>query len=164
MTFRDANITDLPRIVEIYNSTIASRMVTADTEPVTVESRIEWFENHIPGERPLWVVEEANAIVGWVAFHNFYGRPAYRATAEISIYLDENFRGQGYGKRILQHVINQCSELRLKNLIGYIFSHNETSLNLFRNFGFQQWGFLPDVAILDGTKRSLVIMGKSLDL
>jgi phosphinothricin acetyltransferase len=30
---------DLPVIVDIYNSTIASREVTADTEPVSVQSR-----------------------------------------------------------------------------------------------------------------------------
>ena len=41
---RHAERDDLPRIVEIYNATIPSREVTADTEPVSVESRIAWFE------------------------------------------------------------------------------------------------------------------------
>jgi len=36
---RTALESDLPAIVEIYNSTVPSRMVTADTEPVSVESR-----------------------------------------------------------------------------------------------------------------------------
>jgi L-amino acid N-acyltransferase YncA len=149
MTFRDAKISDLPRIVEIYNSTIPSRMVTADTEPVTVDSRISWLEKHSPGERPLWVIEQNNTIIGWVAFHDFYGRPAYQNTAEISIYLDEKFRGSGLGKNVLQYSLDQCPTLRIKNLIGYIFYHNEPSLKLFRSFGFQQWGMLPDVAVLD---------------
>lgn len=38
-------------------------------------------------------------IVGWLSFQDFYGRKAYDITAEISIYLDEKFRGRGYGKR-----------------------------------------------------------------
>jgi phosphinothricin acetyltransferase len=42
--YRDATLQDLERIVEIYNSTISSRMVTADTEPVSVESRIRWLD------------------------------------------------------------------------------------------------------------------------
>ncbi|MDZ4938569.1 N-acetyltransferase, partial [Clostridium perfringens] len=46
---------DLPAIVDIYNSTISGRKVTADLEPVTVESRIEWFEEHSNDFRPLWV-------------------------------------------------------------------------------------------------------------
>ena len=37
MTFRDATLDDLPKIVEIYNSTVASRLVTADLESVSVE-------------------------------------------------------------------------------------------------------------------------------
>ncbi|WP_392388724.1 GNAT family N-acetyltransferase, partial [Bacillus licheniformis] len=43
MKLRIANREDLPAVVDIYNSTIASRMVTADTEPVTPEERLNWF-------------------------------------------------------------------------------------------------------------------------
>ncbi len=53
----DATLEDLPTIVEIYNSTIPGRMVTADTEPVTVESREKWFHEHSPTFRPLWIMK-----------------------------------------------------------------------------------------------------------
>jgi len=81
---RDATLTDLPAIVAIYNATIPGRMVTADTEPVSVESRVPWFREH-GGNRPLWVVEEAGAVTAWLSFSSFYGRPAYAATAELSV-------------------------------------------------------------------------------
>ena len=42
---RVARPEDLPLIVDIYNSTIASREVTADTEPVSVASRQQWFDD-----------------------------------------------------------------------------------------------------------------------
>ncbi len=48
LQFQNATIEDLPGIVEIYNSTIAGRMVTADMEPVSVESKINWFNHHEP--------------------------------------------------------------------------------------------------------------------
>src|SRR5215211_7254148 len=99
LSFRDATIEDLPLIVEIYNSTIAGRMVTADLEPVTVENRLPWFYEHTPGRRPLWVIEkEQQEIAGWVSFQDFYGRQAYNATAEISIYIHPSCRGKGLGK------------------------------------------------------------------
>jgi phosphinothricin acetyltransferase len=85
ITIRDAKISDLPQIVEIYNSTIAGRMVTADTEPVTVEERTAWFESHNPEKRPLWVAVEDEKVVAWISFKSFYGRPAYDHTAEIAI-------------------------------------------------------------------------------
>ena len=90
---RLAQLDDLSAIVAIYNSTIASRMVTADTEEISVASRLNWFHDHTPEIRPLWVVEgEGGQIIGWLSFSNFYGRPAYSGTAELSIYLHESTR------------------------------------------------------------------------
>lgn len=162
ITFRDAALEDLPKIVEIYNSTIAGRMVTADTEPVTVEDRLKWFHEHNPSKRPLWVVETEGKICGWVSLQDFYGRPAYKATAEVSIYLDENFRGHGLGKTVLSKVIDVAPSCEVDTLLGFIFGHNEPSLRLFEKFGFEKWAHLPEVAILDGVKRDLVILGKKL--
>ncbi|TSI11792.1 GNAT family N-acetyltransferase [Lysinibacillus sp. BW-2-10] len=162
ITFRDATLEDLPTIVEIYNSTIASRMVTADTEPVTVEARLKWFHEHAPSKRPLWVVEMDNTICGWVSLQSFYGRPAYDATAEISIYIDENFRGHGLGKKILAKVVEFAPNYGVDTLLGFIFAHNEPSLRLFEKFGFEKWAHLPEVATLDGVKRDLIILGKKV--
>lgn len=160
--YRDATLSDLDKIVEIYNSTIASRMVTADTEPVTPESRMKWFDDHSPSKRPLWMIQEDHQIVGWMSFQSFYGRPAYDGTVEISIYLDENQRGKGLGKRVLQYALDKCPEIGIKTLLGFIFSHNEPSLKLFRYFGFEDWAMLPNIAVLDGEERSLTIVGKRI--
>jgi L-amino acid N-acyltransferase YncA len=163
--YRNATLHDLNAIVTIYNSTIGSRMVTADTEPVSVESKIQWFEEHTPEKHPLWVIEDENdQIIGWISFQAFYGRPAYSATAEISIYLDENQRGKGMGKKILAYSLNKCTELGIKTILGFIFAHNEPSLKLFRHSGFEDWGTLPDVAVLDGEEKSLKILGKRISL
>jgi len=161
--YRNANLSDLSRIVEIYNTTISSRMVTADTEHVSIESRQKWFEDHDPVKRPLWVIEDsAKQIIGWVSFQSFYGRPAYDATAEISIYLDTMQRGKGLGKQVLQYCIDKAPDYGIKTLLGFIFSHNEPSLKLFRHFGFEDWGTLPNIALLDGHERGLKILGKRI--
>ncbi len=161
LIYRDAKRSDLEKITEIYNSTIASRLVTADTEPVSVESKIKWFEEHSPEKRPLWVIEdELNEIVGWVSFQSFYGRPAYDATVEISIYLDSNQRGKGLGKEVLGFCIAKAPEFGIKTILGFIFSHNEPSIRLFKHFGFEEWANFPNIAILDDIERSLTILGK----
>lgn len=163
LTYRNANISDLKRIVDIYNSTISSRMVTADTEPVSVESRQKWFDEHNTTNRPLWVIENnSNQIIGWVSFQSFYGRPAYDATVEISIYLDETQRGKGIGKQVLQYCLDKSPNFGVKTLLGFIFAHNEPSLKLFRYFGFEDWATLPNIAWLDGQERGLKILGKRI--
>jgi L-amino acid N-acyltransferase YncA len=162
MLFRNATTDDLKEIVDIYNTTIAGRMVTADTEPVTVDSRLKWFNEHSPEKRPLWMVEEGGVCVGWVSFQSFYGRPAYNGTAEISIYLHENQRGKGRGKEILEYAMSQCQSIGVHTLLGFIFSHNLPSIRLFEKLGFEQWAHLPNIAVLDNVERSLSILGKRI--
>jgi L-amino acid N-acyltransferase YncA len=157
---RLATRADLVQIVEIYNATIPSRLVTADTEPVSVESRAKWFEDHSPGFRPLWVVEAESRIAAWLSYSSFYGRPAYNKTAELSIYVHDAHRHRGLGSDLLQRAIAHAPSIRVDTLLGFIFGHNEPSLRLFEKFGFARWGELPRVATLDGVERDLVIVGR----
>jgi L-amino acid N-acyltransferase YncA len=165
ITYRNALLADLPQIVGIYNTTIASRLVTADTEPVSVESRVAWFDAHSSDKRPLWMIEnEANETLGWVSFQSFYGRPAYNATVEISIYLDPLQRGKGLGRVVLQYCIDQAPNYNMKTLLGFIFAHNEPSIKLFKSLGFEDWALFPNIAELDGVERSLRILGKRITI
>lgn len=153
---------DLTAVVAIYNSTVPGRMVTADTEPVSVESRFSWFREHNRELRPLWVVEDGGEIMAWLSFQSFYGRPAYHATAEVSVYVAEAHREKGIGSMLLARAISQGPGLGLKTLMGFIFAHNEPSLRLFEKFGFERWGSYPGIAELDGIERDLVILGRKL--
>ncbi|MCX6351102.1 MAG: GNAT family N-acetyltransferase [Bacteroidetes bacterium] len=162
MPIRHATLDDLPAIVAIYNASIPSRMVTADLVPVTVEDKTPWFLKHNSTTRPLWVLEEENEIKGWLSFENFYGRPAYNATAEISIYIAETQQGKGLGKYLLTEAINAAPAMGINTLLGFIFGHNEPSLKLFLQFDFTSWAHLPKVANLDGVERDLVILGKAV--
>jgi len=163
MIFRNATIHDLPLITDIYNSTIESRMVTADTEPVTVLEKQEWFLKHNEHTRPLWMIEdEEKNCIGWASYQSFYGRPAYNGTAELSIYIHESMRGKGYGKKILKHCIENAHALGIDTLLGFIFAHNEPSMKLFTAAGFEEWAYLPEVALIDGKKYSLKILGRKI--
>lgn len=162
LTFTIAERSDLDRIVEIYNSTIPGRMVTADLEPVTVASRVQWFDEHKPDHRPLWVLREGEYIIAWLSFQSFHSRPAYNATAEISIYIDAAYRGMGIGSLLLEKALEECPRLGISNVVGLVFGHNAPSLALLKKFGFEEWGRLPRVAELDGVERDLVMIGINL--
>lgn len=160
MTIRDATEADLPAIIAIYNATIAGRIATADAEPVSVESRRDWFHEHTPNARPLWVALENEDIAGWLSFQSFYGRAAYHATAELSVYVASDRQRKGIGNTLLAEAVERAPRFGLKTLLGFIFAHNDASLRLFEKFGFQPWGVLPRVAALDGVERDLIIVGR----
>jgi L-amino acid N-acyltransferase YncA len=159
---RDAAIEDLPAIIEIYNTSIPGRMATADLEPVTVASRMEWFMAHTPDRRPLWVLEVDDKIKAWLSFRSFYGRDAYRHTVEVSIYVSPDYHRQHLGDRLLSKAITITSSLDMKTLVAFIFAHNQPSLNLFKKHNFQQWGYLPQIAELNGIERDLIILGRQV--
>jgi len=160
MIIRDAVEADLPAIVEIYNATVPTRMVTAELEPTTVEARLAWFREHSPEQYPFWVAELDGRVIGWLDFKKFLPRRAYCGTAEISVYVDAEFRHRGVGQRLLEHAIARAPSLGITALVGLIFGHNEPSLKLFQRLSFERWAFLPGVAQLDGVERDLVVVGQ----
>ncbi len=160
---RVATENDLPTIVAIYNSTVPTRQSTADTTEVSVASRLEWFRQHVPNKRPLLVHEQDGGVVAWVSFQSFYGRPAYDHTAEISIYISSEQRGKGLGRVLLAEALDMTPKLKIKTVVGFVFSHNEPSVRLLQSFGFSEWGKLPNVAEMDRKEYSLSILGKRVN-
>jgi phosphinothricin acetyltransferase len=165
MHIRNAVEADLPAIVAIYNMAIPCRIVTADIEPVSVESRLSWFREHTPDKRPLWVAEVEGKVVAWLGLQSFYcGRSAYHSTAELSIYVDLAYQQRGIGRHLLAWAIQQSPSLGIKTLLGFIFIDNKPSLRLFETFGFEQWGCLPKVAEFEQTVQDLIIVGRRLSV
>ncbi|MCO6539319.1 MAG: N-acetyltransferase [Gilliamella sp.] len=163
ITYHDATLEDLPFIVDVYNSTIAGRQVTADTVPVSVESRLEWFYQHNPNNRPLWLIKYQDKPCGWISLSSFYGRPAFYKTVEISLYLHQDFRGKKIGQFMVDKIEQFAKQAGIEAIFSYVFRHNLPSVNLFKKMQYQQWGLLPKIAELDNVQRDLVILGKRLD-
>lgn len=163
MFIRHARQDDLPRIVEIYNASIPGRLATADTHPVSLESRREWFASHSLEKHPLWVLEEGDHVIAWVGMQPFFKtRPAYHATAEISVYVATEAHRRGLASVLISHALNACPELGISSVTALIFGHNDPSLKVFTRAGFQPWGHLPGIAELDGNPADLVILGLKL--
>lgn len=164
MLVRDATEADLPAIVAIYNAAIPGRSATADTEPVTVENRKEWFARHNPQRRPLWIAEIDGEIVAWIGLTSFYeGRPAYDATAEVSMYIAPAYQNRKLGRELMKRMIATCPRLGVTTLLAAYFDHNVASRRLCEVLGFQQVGHLERIANLDGQERGLIISSLRID-
>jgi len=139
-------------------------MATADTEPVKVADRESWFAEFATSGRPLWVMEDRlTGVCGWLSLRAFYGRPAYRATVEVAVYISPERQRRGIGRRLLSHAITEAPAHGCKTLLAFVFGHNASSLALFSRAGFAVWGTLPGIAELDRVERDLVIMGRRLE-
>lgn len=157
---REATEADLPAIVDIYNQSIPAGWSTADTKPIAVADRIEWFHKFDPEKRPIWVAEVSGQIVAMTYLSSFYGgRPAYDATAEASIYVATAWHRRGIGRRLKRWVVEQCPRLGVTTLLSMHFDHNDGTRRINESLGFERMGHLTEIALLQGQKRGLVIWG-----
>jgi L-amino acid N-acyltransferase YncA len=166
-THRDATEADLPRVVEIYNFAVATRKCSCDLEPTTVQARRPGFLEHTPDHRPFWVAEDNASpnfgAIGYLGFFHFMNeRPGYFITADIAVYLHPDYQGKGVGTYLLAQAIRQSASLGIETLTATIFASNDASVALFRKMGFEQWGFMPRVARLEGVEKDLVLVGRRL--
>ncbi|MGK2910367.1 MAG: N-acetyltransferase family protein [Sphingobium sp.] len=151
---------DLPAIVAIYNESIPGGWSTADTKPITVADRLEWFRKFDPARRPIWVAEDAGTVVGTVYLSSFYhDRPAYSATAEVSVYVALSHRKMGLGMRLKRFAIEQCPKLGVTTLMSFYFEHNQATARINEQLGFVTMGHLTEIADVGGVKRGLIIAG-----
>ena len=166
---------DLSEILLIYNQSIAGKQATANLEPVTYEERAAWFAEHIDSTtRPIYIVrmlelaiedgmqKEGASIVAWGSFSDLYARPAYHISSEISIYIHNDYHGQGLGSLLVRWMLQQAPSLGIHNVAALIFAHNQPSLGLFGKLGFEQWGLMPKVCDMDGFIADVVMLGKSV--
>ncbi len=148
---RIASANDLPAIVSIYNEAVEQRFATADLRPVTVDQRRAWFDDHEPSAYPIHVFDEDRAVIGWCSFSSYRsGRDAVLGTAEISYYVGRDSQGQGVGSALVKHAIQEAPRLGKRVLFGILLERNHASIRLMEKCGFELWGRLPDVAMIDG--------------
>ena len=83
---------DLKEIVEIYNWAIEKTTATFDTQKKTVESQMDWFNQH-DENYPLIVVKEETKVIAWGSISSWSDRCAYSGTGEVSFYVHPAHHG-----------------------------------------------------------------------
>ena len=159
LNIRPAIEKDIEAITDIYNDAILTTTATFDTEPKTVESRLEWFRNH-DAAHPVIIAEIDNRVVGWASLSKWSDRCAYDSTAEVSVYVDKDFRNQGIGKRLLELITLEGEERGLHTLISRISEGNEQSIYLHERLGFEQIGTMKEVGKKFGKYLSVHMLQK----
>src|SRR5688500_7923084 len=102
MTIQSLTAENYPSVKKIYEQGIATGNATFQT---TAPEWIEWDQSHLAHSRIVAI--EDHQVVGWAALTPVSGRCVYAGVAEISVYIDERYRGRGIGKNLLQHLISE---------------------------------------------------------
>ncbi len=160
MQIRLATEKDLEAINNIYNQVIPYEMSTADMEPYTMDERVQWYKAYDRTRYPVFVADTGNKVAGYFSFSPYRPRRlAMRYTAEISYFIDEEYRKKGIGSSLMEYSINKAPGYKFKTLIAILLTHNEASIRLLEKFGFKEWGRMPGVADFNGRERDHLYYG-----
>lgn len=157
-TIRLASREDLPAILAIYNEAALNTTATADYAPSSLEARAKWYEERMQLGFPVFTAEIEGQVVGWSSLSPYHARIGYRFSAEVSIYIAAERRGQGIGKQLLPPLIAAANELGLHVLIASIDSENEASIRLHAANGFVKCGEMHEVYTKFGRWLGVVYM------
>jgi len=146
ISVRAASHADLPRILEIYNREVLVSTATYDTVPRTEADHRKWFAMHGP-EHPILVAETAGRVIGWASLSPWSDRAAYSKTVEVSVYIAEEYRRRGIGKRMLESLVEAGKERGHHALLARISADNEASVHLHAQCGFRVVGTMLEVGV-----------------
>jgi L-amino acid N-acyltransferase YncA len=144
LKIRSAVLQDLNAITEIYNQAVRNSIATFDINPKTLEEQKVWF-SHFGPEYPILVAQQDDLIVGWACLSRWSDRSAYSSTAEISLYIRENYQGRGIGKKLSAAIIQAGEDAGLHAIIARIAEGNAISVHIAESFGFEHIGIMKEV-------------------
>jgi L-amino acid N-acyltransferase len=124
-------------ILEILNDAIVNSTALYDYKPRTIESMGPWFDTKLKDNFPvIGLIDDSRVLLGFGSYGTFRAWPAYKYSVEHSLYIHKDHRGKGYGKIILQEIINDVRRKNYHNLIAGIDAANKASKKLHESFGF----------------------------
>jgi L-amino acid N-acyltransferase YncA len=162
-TIRPSQDADLPAITAIYGHHVLHGTGTFETAPPTEADMAGRRADVLGKGLPYLVAEQDGQVLGFAYCQWFKPRPAYRFSAEDSIYLHPQAAGKGLGKKLLGALAAQAQAAGIRKLIAVIGdSANAGSIGLHRSLGFTPVGSFKSCGWKFGRWLDIVLMEKSL--
>ncbi len=162
---RTSRSSDIFAITAIYAHHVQHGTGTFEIDPPTADDmaarRAEVLARGLP-----WLVATADThgeVLGFAYANWFKPRPAYRFSAEDSVYVAPGACGQGVGRALLAALVHASEAAGVRKLLAVIGdSANQSSIQLHVSAGFGHAGVLRSVGWKHGAWRDVVLMEKPL--
>jgi phosphinothricin acetyltransferase len=163
MMIRPATQHDLAQVTAIYAHHVLHGTGTFETEPPSeLEMTQRWQDVQNKGLAYL-VAESDGKVLGYAYANWFKPRPAYRFSAEDSIYMHPDAAGKGLGTQLLHELLAQLEALGVRQVLAVIGdSNNMGSVGVHQKLGFQRIGVMHSVGWKFGRWLDVVMMQKTL--
>ena len=162
---RPCHSEDIPAITAIYAHHVLGGTGTFELDPPSQSDMAERRTEVLAKGLPYLVAVDGTSVLGFAYCNWFKPRPAYRFSAEDSIYLAPDAQGRGLGRALLTELAVQAEKAGVRKLIAVIGdSANTGSIAVHRSVGFSLVGVLKSCGWKFDQWRDVVMMDKALGL
>ncbi|WP_367849565.1 N-acetyltransferase family protein [Rhodoferax sp. WC2427] len=162
-TIRPARDEDIAAITAIYSHHVLHGTGTFETTPPTAEDMATRRADVLAKGLPYLVLTDDDQVLGFAYCNWFKPRPAYRFSAEDSVYLAPDSGGKGWGRLLLAELAAQAERVGVRKLIAVIGdSANAGSIGVHQSLGFTHVGVLRACGWKFGRWLDVVMMEKAL--
>lgn len=161
LAIRRASEGDIEAIMAIYNQGIADRVATLEEEPKSRDEIDHWWAEHDENYAVL-VAIETGSVVGWASLNRFSARCAHAQIADVSVYIEREFRGRGVGFALLRELAREAERGGFRKLVLHALERNEHGKRLYRKAGFREVGVFREHGRIDGRYVDVVAMERLL--
>ena len=156
---------DIEAITAIYCHHVLTGTGTFEIEPPSVSDMESRRADVLAKGLPYLVAIENDTVLGFAYCNWFKPRPAYRFSAEDSIYLAPGYQGKGIGRALLTELAAQAERTGVRKMIAVIGdSANSGSIALHQSLGFSHVGLLKSCGWKFEQWLDVVLMEKALGL
>ncbi|MEV4630739.1 N-acetyltransferase family protein [Micromonospora sp. NPDC049523] len=142
---------DLDEVVRIYAHYVTESVATFDESPPTAGDWRQKAQTLRAAGLPFLVVEVGGELAGFGYASQWRPKPAYRHSAENTIYLAPDRTGVGLGSLLLGAVLDGCVAAGVRQVIAVIAdTGSDASAALHRRHGFTEVGRLRSVGFKHG--------------
>ncbi len=162
---RQSQDADLPEITAIYAHHVCNGTGTFEIDPPTEAEMTTRRADVLSKGLPYLVAQDSvtQRVLGYAYCTWFKPRPAYRFSAEDSVYLAPDGQGRGVGRALLAELMAQAEKSGVRKLIAVIGdSANAGSIGVHRSVGFSDVGVLTACGWKFDKWLDVVLMEKSL--
>ncbi len=153
VTIEPMNTADWESVRAIYVEGIATGDATFEQ---TAPDWKSWDAAHRPGCR--LVARDGGEVVGWAALSRTSTRAVYAGVAEVSVYVAEEARGRGVGRKLLASLVSESEAAGIWTLQAGIFPENVASIRLHAAAGFREVGRRERIGQMNGRWRDTILM------
>lgn len=162
---RASQNSDIGQITDIYQQHVLHGTGTFEVDPPGISDMRQRREDVLSKGLPYLVAVDGDLVLGYAYCNWFKPRPAYRYSAEDSIYLAPQATGAGFGRALLAELLSQAERAGVRKLIAVIGdSGNAASIGVHRSAGFANVGVLTSCGWKFDRWLDVVLMDKALGL